>query len=147
MHVVRHCLLVLGTALFALPLYAHHLAVVVPAENHIDNISSVELARILKSDMKKWPNGNDVVVVITKGSPATLQVIQRLCNLSAGNAKAYVTAHPASFILADSDAEVLAIVRNRPGALGIVDVHAIDSQLHVLKVDGKLPLEQGYLPH
>lgn len=97
--------------------------------------------------MKKWPNGNDVVVVISKGSPATLQVIQRLCNLAVGDAKAYIAAHPASFIVADSDAEVLAIARNRPGALGIVDVHDIDSQLHVLKVDGKLPLEQGYLPH
>lgn len=147
MYRFRRFLLVLGTALFALPLYAHHLAVVVPAENHADSITSAELARILKSDMKKWPNGTDVVVVIPKGSPATLQVIERLCSLPAGSGKAFITAHSASFIQADNDAEVLAIVRNRPGALGIVDVHAIDSQLHVLKVDGKLPLEQGYLPH
>jgi hypothetical protein len=147
MYRVRRVLLFLATALCALPLYAHHLAVVAPAENHADNISSVELTKILKSETKKWPNGTDVVVVISKGSLPTLQVIQRLCNLSAGDAKAYITAHPASFIQAENDAEVLAIVRNRPGALGIVDVHAIDRQLHVLKVDGKLPLEQGYLPH
>ena len=147
MYRIRRYLLVLGTALFTLPLYAHHLAVVVPAENHADSISSAELTRILKSDMKKWPNGNDVVVVITKGSPTTLQVIARLCNPNVTDAKAFVEAHPASFIQAENDAEVLAIVRNRPGALGIVDVHAIDGQLHVLKVDGKLPLEQGYLPH
>jgi hypothetical protein len=78
---------------------------------------------------------------------ATLQVIERLCNLPAAGAKAYIAAHPGSIIQADTDADVLAIVRKRPGALGIVDVHDIDSQLHVLKVDGKLPLEQGYLPH
>lgn len=147
MYRFRHYLLVLGTALFSLPLYAHHLAVVVPAENHADSITSAELARILKSDMKKWPNGADVVVVIPKGSPATLQVIERLCGLPAGSGKAFIAAHAASFILAESDAEVLAIVRKRPGALGIVDVHTIDNQLHVLKVDGKLPLELGYLPH
>ena len=147
MYRFRRYLLVLGTALFALPLYAHHLAVVVPAENHADNISSADLMRILKADMKKWPNGNDVVVVIAKGSPATLQMIERVCSLPAGSAKALIAAHAASFIQAENNAEVLAIVRNRPGALGIVDVHAIDNQLHVLKVDGKLPLEQGYLPH
>jgi len=140
-------LILMGIALCALPARAHHLAVVVPAENHADSISSADLTRILKSELKKWPNGNDVVVVITKGSPSTLQVIERLCNLSASDAKAWIAAHPAAFIQAGTDAEVLAIVRNRPGALGIVDVHSIDGQLHVLKVDGKLPLEMGYLPH
>jgi hypothetical protein len=105
------------------------------------------LARILKSDTKKWANGEDVVVVFTKSSLATLQVIERLCNLSAPDARAYIASHPASFIQAQSDAEVIAIVRKRPGALGIVDFHAIDNQIHVLKVDGKLPLDLGYLPH
>jgi ABC-type phosphate transport system substrate-binding protein len=147
MYAVRRCLLVLVAALFALPLYAHHLAVIVPAENHADNISSIELAHILKSDTKKWPSGDELVLVFTKGSLTTLQVIERLCSLSAASARAYIASHPASFIQANSDADVIAIVKKRPGALGIVDFHAIDSQIHVLKVDGKLPLDQGYLPH
>src|SRR6185312_6833830 len=31
-----------------------------------------------------------------------------------------------------------------PGGLGVVDVYSITSTINVLKVDGKLPLEQGY---
>jgi hypothetical protein len=31
-----------------------------------------------------------------------------------------------------------------PGAVGLVDVYSINSRVNVLKVDGKLPLEQGY---
>jgi ABC-type phosphate transport system substrate-binding protein len=147
MYRFRRWSLLLGLALCALPVYAHHLAVVVPAENKAESTTSTELARILKSEMKKWPNGNDVVVVITKGSPTTLQVIGRLCNLPAAEVKALIDAHPGFFIQADNDAQAMAIVRNRPGAVGFVDVHAIDNQLHVLKVDGKLPLELGYLPH
>lgn len=148
MYRFRRWSLLLGIALCALPVYAHHLAVVVPAENHADSITSAELTRILKSEMKKWPNGNDVVVVVTKGSLNTLQVVKRLCNLTDSEAKGFIGGHPNLFIQADTDAEVLAIVRNRPGALGIVDVHAIDgTQLHVLRVDGKLPFEIGYLPH
>jgi hypothetical protein len=40
--------------------------------------TSAELARILKSEMKKWPNGNEVVVVVTKGSLNTMQVVTSL---------------------------------------------------------------------
>jgi hypothetical protein len=47
----------------------------------------------------------------------------------------------------DSDADVLRIVESTPGALGLVEEHSIDDQVNVLKVDGKLPLESGYLPH
>jgi hypothetical protein len=148
MYRFRRWSLLLGIALCALPAYAHHLAVVVPAGNHAESITSADPARILKSEMKKWPNGNEVVVVFTKGSLNTLEIVERLCNLSERDAKALIAAHPNSFIQADTDAEVMAIVRKQPGALGTVDVHAIDgTQLHVLKVDGKLPMEQGYLPH
>jgi kynureninase len=148
MYRFRRWSFLLGIVLSALPLYAHHLAVVVPQDNHADGITSAELARILKSETKKWPDGNEVVIVVTKGSLSTLQVVERLCNLSESELKALIAAHPNLFIQANTDADALAIVRSRPGALGIVDVHAIEgTQLRVLKVDGKLPMEQGYLPH
>jgi hypothetical protein len=41
----------------------------------------------------------------------------------------------------------MTFVAGTPGAVGLVDVHLITSQVNVLKVDGKLPLEKGYLPH
>lgn len=148
MYRFRRLALLLGIALCALPVFAHHLAVVVSGENHADSITSAELTRILKSETRKWPNGHDIVVVVTKGSPTTLQVVERLCHLSATDAKTLIDTHPNLFIQAENDVEALGIVRNQPGALGIVDVHAIaGTQLHVLKVDGKLPLELGYLPH
>lgn|SRR6266481_6534106 len=127
---------------------AHHLAVVVPKDNPSGSVTSAELEKIMKSEMKKWPNGNNVVVVITKNSAMSMQVLGRLCNMSAGATKALIAAHPNSFILADSDAALLKIVEVTPGALGLVDVHAIQgTHIHVLKVDGKLPMEKNYLPH
>jgi len=38
-------------------------------------------------------------------------------------------------------------VQTVPGAIGLVDVRSINDKVKVLKVDGKLPLENGYLPH
>ena len=46
-----------------------------------------------------------------------------------------------------SDQELLKIVESTLGALGLVDVYSITSKVNVVKVDGKLPLEQGYLLH
>jgi hypothetical protein len=46
-----------------------------------------------------------------------------------------------------SDAEVLDLVASTPGAIGLVDVNAINSSINVVKVDAKLPTEAGYLPH
>jgi len=36
-------------------------------------------------------------------------------------------------------------VESIPGAIGLVDVYSITSRVNVVKVDGRLPLEQGYL--
>src|SRR5262249_18311151 len=99
------------------------------------------------TEMKKWPNGNDVIVVISRNSPLTMQVVGRLGHMSEEAARSFIAAHKESFILADSDAALLRIVETTPGAVGIVDVHAIqNSQVRVLKVDGRLPLERDYLP-
>jgi len=47
----------------------------------------------------------------------------------------------------DSDADVLRIVQSTPGAIGFVDVRPVDNTINVVRVDGKLPMESGYLPH
>ena len=46
-----------------------------------------------------------------------------------------------------TDAEVIDLVGSTPGAVGLVDVHSINGSINVVKVDGKLPAEAGYLPH
>jgi len=46
-----------------------------------------------------------------------------------------------------SDSEVLDFVESTAGAIGLVDMHSINGQINVVKVDGKLPTEAGYLPH
>jgi hypothetical protein len=47
-------------------------------------------------------------------------------------------------IFVHSETELLKSVESIPGAVGLVDVYSINSRVNVLKVDGKLPLEQGY---
>ena len=54
--------------------------------------------------------------------------------------------HPAIMIV-ESDEDLVNKVASIPGAVGIVDVYAINSSVSVVKLAGKLPLEPGYLLH
>jgi hypothetical protein len=49
--------------------------------------------------------------------------------------------------MADSDVDVIKIVQSTPGAVGLVEIHSVDNTSNVVRVDGKLPMESGYLPH
>jgi hypothetical protein len=58
--------------------------------------------------------------------------------------KTLLAAHASGVIVVRSEDELLKSVEAIPGAVGLVDVYSINSRVNVLKVDGKLPLEQGY---
>jgi ABC-type phosphate transport system substrate-binding protein len=129
------------------PSFAHHMAVVVDKDNRTGVVSSVYLAKLFRADVRKWVDGRDVVIVLHKDSPGEAETLQRLTKMSAADLKAFLAVHKDSIKTADSDDDMLKLVESTPGAIGLVEVHAINDQVNVLKVDGRLPLEAGYLPH
>jgi hypothetical protein len=129
------------------PCFAHHMAVVVNKDNHVADIPAAYLARICRLEARKWPDGKDVTLVLHTDSPGELATLERLTHMSQSELKAFVASHKDALTLADSDAEVLRIVETTPGAMGLVDVRSINDQVTVLKVGGKLPMEDGYLSH
>jgi ABC-type phosphate transport system substrate-binding protein len=52
-----------------------------------------------------------------------------------------------AIVVATSDDDLVNKVASLPGAVGVVDVYAINSSVTVVKIAGKLPLEPGYLLH
>lgn len=129
------------------PCFAHHMAVVVNKDNSVATITSLQLAKIMLLEERKWPGGRDVLVVLHSDHASETLTLGYLCGMSIRDVKAFVASHKNSFTEVDSDREVLRIVQATPGALGLVDVRSINDQVKVLKVDGKLPMEEGYLPH
>ncbi|MGB8759889.1 MAG: substrate-binding domain-containing protein, partial [Candidatus Sulfotelmatobacter sp.] len=126
---------------------AHHMAVVVNKDNNVENVTAVHLSRILRSEVKKWPDGKTVVLVLHKDSAGETETIERLIKVNADELRAMIAAHKDSIMMADSDEDVLKIVQSTPGAVGLVDVRSVDNTINVVRVDGKLPMESGYLPH
>jgi ABC-type phosphate transport system substrate-binding protein len=130
-----------------LPCFAHHMAVVVNKDNNVGEVSSAHLAKILRFEIKKWRDDKDVILVLHKNSSGEMSTLERLNKMSSSELKAFLAAHQGSITTVDSDEDVLKVVETMPGAVGLVDVRSINDQVNVVRVDGKLPMEDGYLPH
>jgi ABC-type phosphate transport system substrate-binding protein len=129
------------------PCFAHHMAIVVNKDNNTGEITSAHLSKIFRLESKKWSDGKDIVIVLHEDSAGETLTLERLTKMSGSELKSFISAHKDSVTFVDSDADVLRFVETTPGAVGLVDVRSIDDQVNVLKVDGKLPMEAGYLPH
>lgn len=129
------------------PCFAHHTAVVVNKDNAVENLTAVRLGRIVRGEIKKWPDGKNIVLVLHKDSAGEAETLERLNKMSAAEWKGFVAAHQDAIVFVDTDADVLKTVQAEPGAVGLIEVHSIDNSVNVVHVDGKLPMEFGYLPH
>lgn len=140
------CLL-LGFALcLGIRCEAKQLAVIVDKSNSVGAMSATELTKVFKFDSRKWPDGRNIVLVLRDPSTPEMQtVIQKLYRMQTDEFKALLASHRVGVVLVKSEEELLKSVESIPGAIGLVDVYSITSRVNVIKVDGKLPLEQGYL--
>jgi phosphate transport system substrate-binding protein len=134
-------------SLLLTPSFAHHMAVVVNKENSVQNVTSAHLAKILRGEVKKWPDGRNVVLVLHTSSPGEMTTLQHLSKMSEADVKALLAAHNDAIQTVASDADVIDAVASTSGAIGFVEEHSITDRVGVIRVDGKLPMESGYLPH
>jgi ABC-type phosphate transport system substrate-binding protein len=145
---VKRSVALLSFALMlASPCFAHHMAVVVSKENSVDNMSSAQLGKVLRAETKKWSDGKLVVLVVHRASAGEAITLQHLNKMSAAQLQVWTTEHRDSVKLVDSDQDVLSVVASTPGAVGLVDVRSVTNRVKIVHVDGKLPMEDGYLPH
>jgi ABC-type phosphate transport system substrate-binding protein len=141
--------LVLALFLLTAPLcMARDLAIVVNKSNATSKVTAAELEKLLKASVQNWPDGSKVKVFLTDpNSGDTKTILQRVYKMKPEEIKSLLDAHKADIKVVGSDETVLSMVDNTPGAIGVVNVYSITSHVKVLKVDEKLPMEQGYLLH
>jgi ABC-type phosphate transport system substrate-binding protein len=125
---------------------AKQLAVVTDPANPASNLTTAELVKIFNTRVQSWPDGRPIKLVLREPSCADMQLVLRnLWAMTSDQAQAFVQAHRGSIVVAGSDEAVLRFVGANRGAIGIVDLFSLTKDVKVLKVDGKLPVEQGYL--
>ena len=125
---------------------AKQFAIVADKANTTSNLTAAELVKIFNAHSHTWPDGKPITVVMRDPSSADMQlVLRKVLNMTAEQAHAFVLAHRDAIMVADSDDAVLRFVSTSHGALGVVDLYSLTQDVNVLKIDGKLPVEQGYL--
>ena len=125
-----------------------NIAVVMSAGTKIEDVQLSELTKLCKGVQKTWIEGKSFTLVMTDpASPEMHAAVQKLFNMTPVDLK---TALPklnekgTVVKIVDSDTDLLRTVGATPGAVGIVDVYAIDSSVKVIRIDGKLPFDVGY---
>jgi len=143
----RFALILISALMIATPCFAHHMAVVVSKDTSVDNMTSAQLGKVFRAETRKWSDGKLVVLVFHRASPGEMITLQHLNKMSAAQLQAWTTEHRDSIKFVDSDQEVLSVVESTSGAVGLVDVRSVTDRVKIVHVDGKLPMEDGYLPH
>jgi ABC-type phosphate transport system substrate-binding protein len=139
-------LLVLCVAGLSFAAQAKQLALVSDTANSTANVSAVDLVKIFTAHNRVWPDGKTIKIVMRDPSSADMQlVLRKLLNMTSEQAHTFVQTHREAIVIANSDDAVLRFVSTTPGALGVVDLYSLTKNVHVMKIDGKLPVEQGYL--
>jgi ABC-type phosphate transport system substrate-binding protein len=129
---------------------ARDVAVVTIKNSHVQVMKAVELTKIIKTTHKGL-DAQDLTVVLTDPSSPEMRIFaEKLLSLSTDDFRKLIdTANKTrvTFLVVANDDEVLKTVQSNPAAIGLVNVYSITSDVDVLKIDGKLPLESGYLLH
>ena len=125
-----------------------NMAVVASAGSKVSDVTLADLVKMCKGTQKTWPDGKSFTLVIRDPESPDLRVaLQKLFGESGGEAKAAiakVNEARAVVKIVSSDEDLLHTVEATPGAIGILDVYAINSAVKVLRIDGKLPFDVGY---
>jgi hypothetical protein len=133
---------------------ARDLALVSNKANSLSVITLPDLVKVCKGQTNRWPDGKSVTFIMRNPSvPEMKFFLEKIYELPESQVKELIATanhgrmgHPAVMIV-DSDEDLVNKVASIPGAIGVVDVYAINSSVAVVKVAGKLPLEPGYVLH
>ena len=133
---------------------ARDLALISNKSNALSVITLPDLVKVCKAQTNRWPDGKPVTFIMRAPStPEMKTFLEKVYELPEAQVKDLIasanhgrTNHPAILIV-DSDEDLVNKVASIPGAVGVVDVYAINSSVAVVKLAGRLPLEPGYILH
>ena len=145
------CIVLAASASLAV---ARDLALVSNRANSVSAITVPDLVKVSKGQTSRWPDGKSVTLIMRSPStPEMKMFLEKIYELPESQVKEIIASanhgrmgHPAVMIV-NSDEDLVNKVASIPGAIGVVDVYAINSSVAVVKLAGKLPLEPGYLLH
>jgi ABC-type phosphate transport system substrate-binding protein len=125
---------------------AKQIALIVNPKNDVQDLPEADLVKIFKCVTQKWADGTPIKLVLRDPSSAEMElVLWRVYKVPPDEVRKFVAAHRDSIMVVDSNDAMINAVQSNPGAIGLIDVFLINKQIKVIKIDGKLPVEYGYI--
>jgi hypothetical protein len=127
-------------------------AVVVNPDVAVDNLTVSELRRLVLGDREFWPAGIRVTLLIR--APIARErdaVLKDLCQMTEAQfrqhwiAKVFRADTALAPKIVYSNTMAIDLVNRTPGAITFIDASELTRGLKVVKVDGRLPGEKGYV--
>ncbi|HYL78694.1 MAG TPA: hypothetical protein VEU96_31170 [Bryobacteraceae bacterium] len=130
-------------------------SVVVHQSNSTSNLRFSDLQAFFSGHGKRWPNGSNVVLVErSPDSPAFRFLLDRVLSMSPGEYKRrlanieFMGDAPVNLKILNSEEAACKYVFNVPGSIALIETESLQtsvcSGVHVVRIDGKLPAEEGY---
>ena len=131
--------------------YPGDVAIIVSKENRTNELSFRDLARIFKLEQQYWDSGRKIYLVMREaGAVEKETVLAKLYQMDDTELKKFwlgklfrqeIASFPTTL---SSDEAVKRFVSQVPNAIGFLDAAAVDDRVKVLRIEGKLPMENGY---
>jgi hypothetical protein len=133
---------------------AKDVALIANKGSAVTSMTMPDLVKLCKAQTPHWPDGKSVTLVVRDPSSAEMRmVLEKVYGMSSQAVSELIATanhgkgnHP-MIVVVTSDDDLVHKVAGTPGAVGLVDVYAINSSVDVMKIAGKLPFEPGYPLH
>ena len=135
------------------PAQSQNIAVVVSPNNPLSNLPIADLRKAFMGDRKSWPNGSAIKLLTRSPGTPERAALLRLMGMSETEYKRNWTAkiyrgeaesEPVTLPSNGMQKEALAVY---PGGIAFVAAPDVKLGMKILKVNGKLPDEEGYPIH
>ena len=126
-------------------------AIIVNEFNPTDDVSFEELVNILKQEKQYWKSGKKIYLIMQEsGSLEKEIVLKEIFKMNEKQLKKFwltkmfrrkVSSFPKTL---RSNEAVKRFVSKVPNAIGYIDASLVNESVKVLRIDGKLPKDEGY---
>lgn len=131
---------------------AGEVAVIVNRENPVDDLTYDQLVKTFKQDKRHWNDGRPIYLIMQEaGSPEKELVLKKVFKMDQEELKKFwltrifrgeIPSFPKTL---SSNAAVRRFVGQVAVAIGFIDASAADETVKVLRIDGRIPGDKGYL--
>lgn len=126
-------------------------AIVVHPETQVENLTFQELKAIFRGERQFWDDGRRVTLLMRAPVAAERRlVLDKIYGMDEAGFREYwigkmfraeVAAGPKLVYSSDMARDLVTVI---PGAITFVPVNEVSSETKVVRIDGKLPSEEGY---